>query len=246
MKFRSIFLLFFLFNSCMSSNMTYKKNSFTPYSSKGFALIYNEDDFNNKLISHKLDNSQLQIAHNKLKKNSIVTLTNISNKKTLTLNVSKNINYPNFYKVLITQKVADELEIDANLPFVDLQQRAKNQSFIAKKGTTFPEEKYVSEKAPITKVKIDSINSNVIKNQSKPNKKFSIILGDFYSEESANELKSFLLNDYVKDGPLKVKKLQKNKFRLFAGPYLSISTLKNDYFELQKYGFEDLDIEQYD
>ena len=76
----------------MSSNMTYKKNSFTPYSSKGFALIYNEDDFNNKLISHKLDNSQLQIAHNKLKKNSIVTLTNISNKKTLTLNVSKNIN----------------------------------------------------------------------------------------------------------------------------------------------------------
>ena len=46
---------------------------------------------------------------------------------------------------------------------------------------------------------------------------------------------------------LNVIKLGKNnRFELSAGPYLSINTLKNDYFELNKYGFEDLDIKQND
>ena len=43
-----------------------------------------------------------------------------------------------------------------------------------------------------------------------------------------------------------IEKLAKNKYRLFAGPYSSINTLKNRYFELNKYGFEDLDIKQND
>ena len=244
MKFKLFFLIFFL-TSCTSSNINNKKNTFIPYTSKGFALIYNDDDYNNKLISKKLDNQKLLIAHNKLKKNTIITLTNVNNKKTITLKIAKNIDYPNFYKILITQKVADELKIDKNLPFVDLQQKVQNVSFVAKKGITFPEEKYVSGKAPVTKVKISSISS---KDKKSPNtkKNFSIILGDFYSEVSANELKSFLIKDYVRDANLTVKKLQKNNYRLLAGPYSSISALKNDYFKLQKYGFEDLDIEQYD
>ena len=51
---------------------------------------------------------------------------------------------------------------------------------------------------------------------------------------------------YVKKGALKVKKMAKNKFSLSAGPYASINTLKKRYFELNKYGFEDLDIIQND
>ena len=43
-----------------------------------------------------------------------------------------------------------------------------------------------------------------------------------------------------------VRKLGKNRFELSAGPYLSINTLKNDYFALNKYGFEELDIKQND
>ena len=131
MKFKLFFLIFFL-TSCTSSNINNKKNTFIPYTSKGFALIYNDDDFNNKLISKKLDNQKLLIAHNKLKKNTIITLTNVNNKKTITLKIAKNIDYPNFYKILITQKVADELKIDKNLPFVDLQQKVQNVSFVAK------------------------------------------------------------------------------------------------------------------
>ena len=51
---------------------------------------------------------------------------------------------------------------------------------------------------------------------------------------------------YVKKGALKVKKMGKNKFQLFVGPYTSINTLKKRYFELNKYGFDDLDIKQND
>ena len=42
------------------------------------------------------------------------------------------------------------------------------------------------------------------------------------------------------------KNLGKNRFELSSGPYRSINTLKNDYFALNKYGFEDLDIKQND
>ena len=37
---------------------------------------------------------------------------------------------------------------------------------------------------------------------------------------------------------------RKNKFQLLAGPYISINTLKNVYFQLNKYGFDNLDIEK--
>ena len=43
-----------------------------------------------------------------------------------------------------------------------------------------------------------------------------------------------------------VRNLGKNRFELSAGPYLTINTLKNDYFALNKYGFENLDIKQND
>jgi len=55
-----------------------------------------------------------------------------------------------------------------------------------------------------------------------------------------------IIQQYVKKGALKVKKVAKNNFRLSAGPYSSINTLKKRYFELNKYGFEDLDIKQND
>ena len=57
-------------------------------------------------------------------------------------------------------------------------------------------------------------------------------------------LKDILEKNYVEKEALKVKKLGKNKFQLSAGPYTSINTLKNTYFQLNKYGFYNLDIEK--
>ena len=242
MKF-SLFFFILLITAC--SGQTVDKGNIDPYYSSGFALIYNEDDFNQKIISSKLNNSELEIGHSLIKKNSIIKITNPDNKKSIELKVTKKIEYPNFFKIIITNKVAEKLALDKNIPFVDIEERFKNKSFVAKKAVTFSEEQKVSNKAPVTKVKIDNISTKKIIGNKKI-KKYEIIVGEFFSEESAINLKDTLEHMYVKKGSLKVKKLAKNKFRLFAGPYSSINTLKERYFELNRYGFEDLDIIQND
>tara|TARA_Y100001960_G_scaffold271044_1_gene297593 strand:- start:15 stop:755 length:741 start_codon:yes stop_codon:yes gene_type:complete len=246
MKFKIIFLLFFLISCAPGSQNTIKNTkSFVPYNSKGFALVYQEKDFNNKIISKKLDNEKLQVAHRKLGRNKILILTNPENNKSIELKVSKKVKYPNFFNVLITKKVFEELNLNSDFPFLEVNQRIKNKSFVAKKAEIFNEEKNVLDKAPVTKIKIDNI-SKIKNKKNKKNKIFYILIGEFYSKESAKKLKNNLLDKYIKKELLKVKKLGKNRFELSAGPYLSINTLKTDYFALNKYGFEDLDIKQND
>ena len=240
-KFKINIFIIFLLSAC--TTIKDKKITYEPYSSTGFALIYDYRDLESKIISSKLDNTKYEIAHNQIKKGTILRITNPDNKKTIELKISKKINYPSFFNILMTQKVADKLQLNTNLPLVEINERVKNKSFIAEKAVTFSEEQKVSDKAPITKVKIDNISlkKNV---EIKKVKKFSILIGIFYSEESAKILKNNLEKNYVNKGILKVKKLEKNKFQLFTEPNSSINALKKLYFELNKYGFEDLDILQ--
>ena len=51
MKFSLIFIIFFLF-SC--SNGTFNKNNNKSYTSKGFALIYDENDYQKNLIESNI------------------------------------------------------------------------------------------------------------------------------------------------------------------------------------------------
>ena len=246
MKYKIIFLLTFL-TSCSSGTLQNEKSNFTPYSSKGFVLIYNEGDYKNKIISRKLNENELEIGHNKIRKNSIVVITNPENNKSITLKVSKRVKYPDFFKGLITKELSQKLELDPDLPFLDIQERAKNKLFVAKKAVTFSEEKKVLTKIPVTKVKINNISKKKKNTQGeKKTKKYSIIIGDFYSKDWADSLIALLINEDIKKEVFKVKKLKKNKYQLTAGPYSSINTLKNDYFKLNKYGFENLDIKQND
>ena len=73
MKFKIIILLLFL-SACKQN---YKSlNLKTPFNSKGLALIYNVDDFNDKIINRKLDDSKLQNAHNKIKNGALIKIIN--------------------------------------------------------------------------------------------------------------------------------------------------------------------------
>ena len=67
MKFSYIIIIIFLF-SCTNSNISYNQTN-TSNLSKGFALIYNESDYKNKIISSKLNSEKIQVAHNKFPKN---------------------------------------------------------------------------------------------------------------------------------------------------------------------------------
>ena len=242
MKFSLIFIIFFLF-SC--SNGNFNTSTDKSYASKGFALIYDENDYQKKIISTKLNPNNIEIGHNQLNKNSYVVITNPINKKSIKLKVTKKVKYPDFFKVLITQKLANQLNLNPKMPYIEIEKRVKNKSFVAKKAVTHLEEKNVLTKAPITQVKINDISKdsqNFTQNEH-PNK-YSIIVGNFYSKNWAESLIDILVNEDIKKEVFKVNKLGKNNYQLLAGPYTSINTLKSDYFKLNKYGFDNLDLKK--
>ena len=56
---------------------------------------------------------------------------------------TKRIQYPDFYKLLITKAVATKLELNADLPILEIIEIKKNKSFIAKKAKIFKEEEKI-------------------------------------------------------------------------------------------------------
>tara|TARA_Y100001970_G_C14190429_1_gene835033 strand:+ start:62 stop:799 length:738 start_codon:yes stop_codon:yes gene_type:complete len=245
MKFKYL-IIFFLFVSCAGKSFSSK--NVVPYNGKGFALIFSEDDYENKIVSLKLKNDKPYISTNVIGAGKILRLTNPENKKTIEIRNYRKSKYPSFYKILINKKVANQLSLNKDVPFVEIQEIKKNKSFVAKETTTFYEEKKISNKAPITKVKIDNISKDKSTNQVKKSKKFDIILGEFYSINSAKLLEKRLKTE-LKNFNLKMLRYNiKNKYKveLSAGPYSNINTLKKDFISLTNFGFEDLDIKIYD
>ena len=236
------FLIFsFLICAC-SPNFSAQSNKI-PYASKGFAYIYNDRDFSDKIIKNKMDNSQLQIAHSNLRVGSLIKVTNPKTYNSLVLKNYKRIKYPNFYKILITKAVAEELNLNEKLPLVEILEIKKNKSFIAKKAKIFQEEKKISSNAPVASVQIANISKNKKKINDNTNEIF-IIIATFYSNSSADFLKKRITTEInnFNSAKLKIKKMNNKEINLLSGPYKSVNSLKNDYIKLINFGFEELDI----
>ena len=152
--------------------------------------------------------------------------------------------YPDFYKVLITNSVADEINLDKKLPLVEILEIKKNKSFVAKKAKIFNEEKKISTNAPVTSVKISNISKNKSKKEKKTESKIYIQIASFYSKDSVTYLKKRILSEIPDLDAKKLKIVRKSnkKINLYSGPYNSISLVKNDYLKLKNFGFEELDI----
>ena len=66
-------------------------------------MIFDEDYIKKRSV--KLNNKEFQIAHNTIKKNSNVIITNPQNNKSITLKVyKKSKQIPDFFKAIITKK----------------------------------------------------------------------------------------------------------------------------------------------
>ena len=85
---------------------------------------------------------------------------------------------------MITSAVQKKLNLDNDFPFIDLEVIKKNKSFVAKKATTFNEEKKILDKVPVEKVKIDNLSVNN-KSTNKRKYLFSILIAEFYSKDTA-------------------------------------------------------------
>ena len=245
MKF-NILIIFLIIISC-SSNYTKLSNK-SPYNSKGFAYIYK--DINNQIenINVKLDNTLSQIAHNKIRINSLIKIINPKTKDSIVVKNSKKVNYPDFYKIIITEQIAEKINLDKDLPLVEIIEIKKNKSFIAKKAKMFKEEKKISSNAPVTSVQISNISKNKDKISKEKIEDFYILIGSFYSKETAEFLKERIVKEIsaydIKK--LKIVRESNNKINLISGSYNTINLMKNDYIKLKNFGFEELDIIAYE
>ena len=245
MKYK-IIIAFLVFYSCTINNT--KIDNRIPYNSKGFAYIYNDEDFKNNIIKGKLDNSLMQVSHSNLNNNTLIKIINPKNNESLTIRNLKRIKYPDFYKILITKKVAEKLGIQSDFPLIEILEIKKNKSFIAKKAKIYSEEKRISSNAPVTSVQISNISKNKKNKSIKKKDEFVILIGSFYREETAKFLKQRIIKEIpnydVKK--LRIRKQSNKQTNLISGPYSTINFMKNDYILLKKFGFEELDIINYE
>ena len=241
MKFKLVIFIFFIF-SCTPQLKTFNQKK--PYSATGFAYVYNNYDFQNKIILGKLNNEKLQISHQNLRTGSLIKIINPKNNKSIILKNVKRIKYPDFYKILITKPVMDELELSVDLPILEIIEIKKNKSFIAEKAKIFNEEKKIPSNAPVDSVKISNISKNKKEKIINKTNKIFINIASFYSADSAIFLKQRIVKE-VSDfdtNKLKIKQISNKETYVISGPYTSVNLLKNDYIKLKDFGFEELDI----
>ena len=245
-KFLTILLILFL-TACQQFDDNKKVvnySNYLKYSNTGFTLIYDEQLKKNKKISKKIDNRALVIFHKKIKKNSFVKITNPVNDKSIIAKViSNNVQLSDFYNSVITKRIANELSIDLDEPYIDLVLISENSTFIAKKAKTFDEEKNVAEKAPVDGIKIDNLSGDLnIKNKVKKHKfLYSIKIADFYYKDSAENMILRIKKETNLNNPV-IKKLSQTKYRVLLGPFNDIKKLEKSFDEIKLLEFENLEI----
>ena len=232
-------------NSCADykTDRTTKKKEKQYYSSMGFALIYSDHHYLNKVVNKKIKNDDSVAMHNLLKVNTPIKIINPDNSKFIETKIYKKADYPKIFNVVISRKIASFLELDFNNPYVEIIETKKNKTFIAKKSETFEEEKNVSEKAPVDEVKMDDLVKDETKIEKKKivSKNFILVISDFYYLDSANNLKKELL-EKTRMSNISVKKINNKKYRLLVGPFKNFNALKTTYISLNNLGFENLNI----
>ncbi|MDB2655253.1 SPOR domain-containing protein [Candidatus Pelagibacter bacterium] len=249
MNYKSILIVFFIFLlGCEQNNLkknVINKEIMSKYKNSGFALVYDPVLKKGKKISKKIDNKSLFIFHKNLKKNSFVKITNPINQKTVIAEVISNkVRFSDFYNSVITSRIADELSLNLNEPYIDLVLISQNSTFIAKKAKTYNEEKKVAEKAPVDGIQIDNLGDvNQPKNQAKKDNIFSysIKIADFYYKDSAKNMSDRIIDETNITNPV-IKTISNTKYRVLLGPFNDIKKLEDSFNEIKSLDFENIEI----
>ena len=247
MFYKNILLFFFLLvSNCATINLVKDKpnNIFlNGYSNNGFALIYNDNLYKNKIVSKKISERSLIIFQKNLKINTQVKITNMLNDKSIIGTVGKNSKYPSFNNSVLSIRIANELDLDINQPYVEILEILESSIFVARKAKTYDEEKSVAVKAPVDGISINDLN--VIKKDNKKtlNKKFSytIKIADFYFNDTAIMLLSRIKNESLIKNP-KIKKISDKIYRVYLGPFDNINSLQKSYNDISILEFENIEI----
>ena len=245
-KFIIVIIILFL-TACQQFDKSKKSINYISnqkYSNTGFALIYDDKLKIDNQISKKIDNRSLLIFHKKIQKNSFVKLTNPANNKSVIAEViSNNVNFSDFYNSVITTRIAEELDLDIQEPYIDLVLISQNSTFVAKKAKTFDEEKNVAQKAPVDGIIIDNLGIDLQSEKKEKKQKFlySIKIADFYHKDSAENM-ILRINKETNLKNSVIKKLSQTKYRVLLGPFNDIKKLEKSFNKIKILEFENLEI----
>ena len=254
MNYKVLFIIFIFFlNGCVETNnikFSKKPIIIDGFSNRGFALVYDDDLLKKKILNKKINERDLIIFQKNLKKGTSVKIFNPSNNKSLIAKVGKHSIYPNFNNSVISKRIFLELELDLDNPYIHIQEIKEKDTFIAKKTKTFDAEKKVANKAPVETISINDLNESnneILKENNKIKKKFkyTIIIADFYFENTAISMVNRVRAETSIIDP-KISKISKNKFRVYIGPYLNLNTLQKAYNSVEKLKFENIEILRHD
>tara|TARA_B100000989_G_scaffold153567_1_gene114565 strand:+ start:807 stop:1448 length:642 start_codon:yes stop_codon:yes gene_type:complete len=203
--FKKIFLLFFFISSCTANLKFYEKTGFADVSKNG-----------------KISSS--------LPVGSILKITNIENKNSKIIKTEEKIKTKPSRVISLPPFIFKELQLNNDMPLVNMQKVRQNNSFIAKKTKTFKEESRVVDKVTLENVKIMSLEKKLISK-----KKIYLKFGPFYYKIYANNLYK-LLNIKIKSKNLILKDYQTNNYVLSIGPIKNIEEYDEIYLKLSKIG----------
>ena len=190
-----------------------------------------------------MDDRDLIIFQKNLKKGTSVKLFNPINNKSLIAQVGRNSIYPNFNNSVVSKRIASELELSLEEPYIIIEEVINNSFFVAKKTKMFEEEKKVANKAPVDKITVNDLNQSSKKKTNTNSQKFNyfIKIADFYFIDSAKIMRNRIINESTIKN-VYIRELSKNKFRVILGPYLDLKSLQKEYNKLEKFNFENIEI----
>ena len=246
-KFLLLIITFFILSACNQEIHKDEKINIISeqkYKNTGFTLVYNNSLKNEKKISKKIDERSLIIFHKNLRKDSFVKITNPSNQKTIIAKVISNkVKFSEFYNSVITNRIAEELSLNLDEPYIDLVLISQNSTFIAKKVKTFEAERKVAEKVPVDGIKIDNWGTEIKKKVQSDLVKFSysIKIADFYYKDSAESMIKRIKDETNLKNPI-IEKLANTKYRVLLGPFNDIKKIEESFNEMKSLDFENLEI----
>ena len=242
-----LFITFFLFlTNCITSTIVKDKPNtvmVNGYLNKGFALVYSENIYKKNIVNKRIDERSLTIFQKNLKINTKVKVTNILNNKSLIGTVGKNSKYPSFNNAVLSRRIAEELDLDINQPYVEILEILENSIFIAGKAKTYDEEKNVAVKAPVNEISINDLNLVKKKDKKKSNIKFSYVvkIADFYFYDTALMMQNRIRTEnLIKNS--KIKKISDKKYRVYLGPFSNINSLQKSFNDISILEFDNIEI----
>jgi len=247
MSYKNLLIIIFII-TCGCSTYTITNNekktiTRNSFINKGFALVYSDSLYQQKIISKKIDKRSLLIFQKNLKKGTTVKIKNILNDKTIIARVGEKSKYPLFNNSVITERISKEIDLNLNEPYIEIFEILDNSTFIAKKTKIFEEEINVADKAPIDSISINNLN-DTDKNVKKVKKvKFNYIIkiADFYFEDTAKSMIDRIKKETT-ISKVKVKNLSDTKYRVFLGPFTNINSLQKAFNDINILNFENIEV----